>query len=389
MARGRGCTPLVGVDADGTVTTAWSEADGSETVIATWLPAAPWPSLSTLGQFSSISMTVAPVVVTELAVTASGAAVLAGTSGLADVAVAYRASAGGAFDFTVEAGTMVSPARDPHVAINAAGAAVLLYRQGDTIWASRRPSALASFGATEAVNAGFAAANSPADLSVALDPAGNTVAAFTLRATAGPVVGSAWSPPGGAWAVQWPLSPGFLEPQGPDSATGIRVLVNASGVTALVWQQLVANESSPQFIDVRLGSSATGAWGALETAYQASFALLSGKSYPPGAALTANGTLTVASETRADLLLGAVVRTRAPDGTWGALRTVAPLHTVQSPLSVGADDRGHIAVATAPDDGPSRKVVLVSVFDPVAPLVSPIAVTGTRLAGDPVSSSHR
>ncbi|MDX6628490.1 MAG: hypothetical protein QOH00_736 [Gaiellales bacterium] len=380
-------TPLVGVDGRGTVTAVWSDQVGSVTTIATWPAAAAWPVLSTLDQFSTTTMAIEPVVVTQLAVNASGAAVMAGESGSDDVAVAYRASADGSFDFAVEQGTPGHPARDAHVAINAGAAAVLLYRQDDTIWASRRPSALESFAPAEAVNAGLAGARTPNNLCVALDPAGNTLAGFTMSGSAGAAVGSAWSPPGGGWTLQWPLSPQDVTPQGGAAASHTRIVVNAAGLAALVWQQTVPSETSPTYIDVRLGSSATGEWGALESAYLANFALWSGKSFPPAAALGADGTLTVASETAAYPFVGAVARTRTPEGGWGALAAIGPLHLLQGPPSIGSDGRGHVAVATAPDDGTARRVVLVSVFDPVAPVVPPVALAGTRLAGDPVALS--
>jgi len=377
-------TPVVGVDSHGTVTAAWSEADGSETVIATWPAAAPWPTLTTLDAS-------APLVVTHLAVNASGAAVLAGDSGAYDVAVAYRGSASASFDFTVETGTMGGPARDAQVAINAGGAVVLLYRQGDSIWASRRPAAAGAFGPLEEVNAGFVSAATPADLSVALDAAGNALAAFTLFGGNGRALGSAWSPPGGGWTLQWPLSPYYIVPQGATDATHPTIVVGAGGAAALVWLQLIPSETPQRFVDVRLGSSATGVWGALETAiptgYLTSAPVLD---FPPDAVFDESDALTVASEAGLPAdprSLQTVVRTRAPDGTWEAPVPLAAVHSVQSPPSLAADAAGHVVLAAAPDEGPFRKVVNVWVFDPIAPTVSPASVAGSRLAGDPVSLS--
>ena len=377
-------TPVVGVDAHGTVTAAWSEADGLETVIATWPAAAPWPTLTALDAS-------APLIVSRLAVNASGAAVLAGESGAYAVAAAYRGSAGGSFDFTVETGTMGGPARDAQVAINAGSDAVLLYRQGDSIWASRRPAAAGAFGPLEEVNAGFMAAATPSDLSVALDAAGNALAAFTLFGGNGTALASAWSPPGGGWTLQWPLSPYYVEPQGATQAAHPRVVVGAGGAAALVWLQLIPSETAQRFVDVRLGSSATGAWGALETAVPTGY-LTSPPAldFPPDAVFDASGALTVASEAGLPTdprSLQTVVRTRAPDGTWAPLVPLAAVHSVQSPPSLAVDAAGHVALAAAPNEGPFRKVVNVWVFDPIAPTVSPVSVAGSRLAGDSLSLS--
>ena len=112
------------------------------------------------------------------------------------------------------------------------------------------------------------------------------------------------------------VEPWILTPQGPAQARHVRIVVNADGLAALVWWQLMPNESSPGFIDVRLGSVATGAWGALESAYTTGSALttLSAGGHPPAAALAADGTLTVASETAAYPFLGVAARTRTPAG---------------------------------------------------------------------------
>ena len=127
-------TALVGVDARGTVTAVWSDPAGSVTTVATWLAAAATPSLSTLAQFSASTMALAPVVVTQLAVNASGAAVMAGESGPHNVAVAYRASAGGSFDYHGRAGRGRRPRARCARRDQCRGAAVLLYRQDTTIW---------------------------------------------------------------------------------------------------------------------------------------------------------------------------------------------------------------------------------------------------------------
>ena len=184
-------TPLVAFGKFSTITAVWSDPGGLSTTVATWPVEDAAPSLATLGQVAVSTMAVEPIVVTQLVVNSSGAALLAGESGAGDIAFASRASDADPFAFDVRAGG-VDPARDPHMALNESGAAALVYRVGDSILASRRGSALEPFAPAEAVNGGVANATSPDQLSVGIDQYGNTLIGFTLlRGASGP-----WAPRG-------------------------------------------------------------------------------------------------------------------------------------------------------------------------------------------------
>ncbi|MDP9257545.1 MAG: hypothetical protein M3Q31_13445, partial [Actinomycetota bacterium] len=193
-------TALTGVDGAGNVTAVWSDGAGAVTTIATWPAAAAAPSLTTLNQVDD-TMTVQPALITQLVVNPSGAAVIAGESGTVNLALGYRATATGAFEFTLRHGISTDAARDPHVTLNDAGSGVLVYRVANTIWASRLSAAVGSFGPADAVNAGLAGATTPQDLSVAIDQAGNILIGFTMIQTVGTsrAVGTAWRSPTRDW----------------------------------------------------------------------------------------------------------------------------------------------------------------------------------------------
>jgi hypothetical protein len=384
-------TALSGVDGAGNVTAVWSDGAGSDTTVATWPAAAEAPSFAMLDQFSDETLSVEPAVITQLVVNRSGVAVVAGESGASNIALAYRATPTGPFAFSVKlGGGGGAAARDPHLAINDAGSAVVIYRQSDTIWSSRLSAAVPSFGPADAVDAGISGTSTPDYLSVAIDPAGNVLVAFTLfDAGAGRVLGTAWRPANGDWTVQWPLSPPG-SPQG-SAALNAVVVLNRAGTAFLAWLQAGdGTESIGTYIAGRVGSSSTGLWGATERVFvfgPASPHAWDAGLYRPRAAIGDDGTVVVAWDAYASAgqLVG-MASTRAPATGWGAPQLIGPLHVAQAQPSIATDAAGHFATAASPESG-GLKQVLVSFLDLVPPLVSPVVVAGTQLAGDPMSLS--
>ncbi|MDP9255903.1 MAG: PKD domain-containing protein, partial [Actinomycetota bacterium] len=187
----------------------------------------------------------------------------------------------------------------------------------------------------------------------------------------------AWRSPTGDWTPQWPLSP--LGSLATFTANNTSVAVNRSGTAILAWTQAgpTALDSSAS---ARIGSSLTGAWGAIERINDVGV-------YAPSVAIADDGT--VAASWEQDTTGGARIgqaRARTPAGVWGDTRTLDPPHLADTEPVMAGDGHGHFATVTAPDSA-GTKQVLVSFLDTVAPAVSPVALAGTALAGDPISLS--
>jgi hypothetical protein len=371
-------TALTGVDGSGNVTAVWSTGGTtSVTTIATWPANSAAPSLATLDT-STLDMPEAATI-TDLVVNPAGVAVLAGESGTNNITLGYRATPTGPFAFSQKLGVGSTPARDPHIALNDAGSAVVIYRVSNTIWSSRLSAAVPSFGPADAVNAGIAGGTGPGDLSVAIDQSGNILVGFTLTETVGTskAVGTAWRPPTGDWVAQWPLSP--LGALTTFTASNTSIVVNRAGTAILAWRQQGATPLD-NIISARVGASTTGAWAGIEAVNDVG-------AFPPYPAIGDDGTVVVAWE--ADVAAGQRVgraRVRTPAGAWGDTRALDTPHLADSEPLVSTDGHGHFATVTAPDAG-GLKQVLLSFLDMVAPAITPVALAGTAQVGDPLAMS--
>ena len=369
-------TALSGVDGSGNVTAVWSTGGaGSVTTIATWPATAPAPTEATLNT-ATLDIPEAATV-SELVVNPSGVAVMTGESGTANIILGYRPTATGPFSFSQKFGVGGTPALDSHVALNDAGSAIMTYRVGNTVWASRLSAANPVFGASEAVNAGVTGAMGPADLSVAIDQAGNMLVAYTMTQTVGTskAVGVSWKSPTGDWVGQWPLSPvGALTTL---TASFTALSVNRAGVAMLVWSQAGPSQLD-NIMSARFGSSATGVWGGIE-------AINDVGNFAPHPALGDDGTAVVGWEQ--DVAGGQRVgqaRVRSAAGVWGDTRTLDVPHLADSEPLIATDGHGHFATATSPDAG-GLQPVDVSFLDMVPPAVAPVALSGSAEVGAPLT----
>src|SRR4029077_2700036 len=78
------------------------------------------------------------------------------------------------------------------------------------------------------------------------------------------------------------------------------------------------------------------------------------------------------------------VRSPGPGGTWSDIRNLTPLHPNANQPSVSTDGVGDFVTITAPYDGTSKHA-MISVYDAALPSTTPIASSGTGLAGDPMT----
>jgi hypothetical protein len=357
---GSAVTPLVAIDQAWTITAVWSDPNGFRMTIATWPLAAAAPSLSTLDQVASSTMAIAPIVVTQLAMNVTGAAFMVGESGANDVAFASRTSAADPFVLDIRAGGP-QPARDPHVAVNETGAAVLVYRAGDSIYASRRASALGPLAPAETVNGGVAFATSPDELSVGLDRSGDALVGFSMLRGGSSSVGSAWSAPGGPWTAQWPLSPfgtAILA-----TVRHVKLVVDPAGAAFIAWRQAGdGSELLRSYVVGRSGSSVTGTWGPAE-GIQNLPALTSDAMSLPSPAFSGDSVAVVwdSQDPNGSGLLRAVARVRAPDGSWSNVQPLGPYGLSSSP-TVASDGSTVVAAQTT-----TSGTVLASVLDRTPP----------------------
>jgi hypothetical protein len=153
--------------------------------------------------------------------------------------------------------------------------------------------------------------------------------------------------------------------------------VNRSGVAVLAWTQAGPNPLDSAD-DARVGSTVTGAFGPVERINDTGV-------YGPSVAIADDGTIAAAWEqdTTGGARFGAA-RARTPAGVWGDVHVLDPAHLADTEPVIAGDGHGHFATVTAPDVGATKQVV-VNFLDLVAPAVSPVALGGTALAGDPIS----
>ncbi len=350
-----------GVDGAGNTTTAWSNATPQAIVSY-------WPA----GAASAVSQPLpGALTINDLQVNTAGAAVFAATSGT-DVVVGYRAAGAAPWSFaqhTFTTGGLTYV--KPRVAINAAGMAVVIFRDTATgLWASTRTAA-SDWGAIETVTTKPVFDTADANPSVAIDGAGNVFAAFAYTLAAGnTVVRTALRPPSGGWQESPDLSTGVA----PFQANYVSVAVNPSGQALLVWEQFMGATN----IQARYGSTGTGIWGPVETVNDAGADV-------PVAAIGNDGTGVAAWEraTMSGNTGQARVRTPGPSGTWSDIHILSAQHANYTKPSISTDGRGDFAVVGAPYDGSAQRA-LVSVYDGSPPTLTVPSVTGTLLAGDPL-----
>ena len=367
-------TPIfVGVDGAGDVTAAYVTT-GSAWNVANWAAGSATPTTTPL------TLLTPPLNITDLAVNANGDAVLSGLSGSAGangVVVGYRHGFGGAFalhpyPYPVN-GFAASAAR---VAINASGMAIVAIRSGTTLVAATRTATVDWPPSVGLEQVTLKAVMDTGDPSVTLDAAGNAFAAFTYT-IAGPatVLRTALRPPGGGWQE----SPDLSSATANFTANFVNVVVNPSGTALLVWEE----SSTTGFgnIQARAGSTGTGIWGPIETVNDAGADV-------PVAAIGNDGTGVAAweRETLSGNTGQARVRSPGAAGTWGDIHNLSSLHANATHPSLSTDGIGDFATISAPFvDALAFKPAYVSVYDAAPPTVSPPTVTGTLLAGDPVT----
>lgn len=181
-------TPAVAVDAAGSATAVWSRFDGSDYIVqaASQGPGGAWGAAADLSGTGRSSLTPA------LAVDSSGAAVavFARANGLnrSIVQAASRPSAAGAWEAPVDLSSLEAVAVTPEVAIDDAGEAIAvwLYTNGTptVVTASARPAG----GGWPAPVSLSELGTSSIEPEIALDPAGNGLAAWVFEESAQDVV---------------------------------------------------------------------------------------------------------------------------------------------------------------------------------------------------------
>jgi PKD domain-containing protein len=350
---------FVGVDAAGDVTAAYENL--SVTQIVSWAAGSATPTITPLNS--------APVDLAALAVNASGDAVVSGVGTGGKVVVAYRHGFGGAWSgwhgFT---GPNFSSGLASTVAINASGMAVVLFRTFSELWAATRTPA-----ADWPTAAGLVTStpvNTNDTPSVAINAAGGIWAAFTAEpaATMDVLRTSFLQAPTSAWEESGDLT----------TATSTnfqqQIVMNPAGTALLTWQQ-----TSASAIQARYGSTGSRIWGPVETVNDAGADV-------PAAAIGNDGTAVVAWErfVGGGNLGQARVRSPGPGGTWSDIRNLTPLHPNANQPSVSTDGVGDFVTITAPYDGTSKHA-MISVYDAALPSTTPIASSGTGLAGDPMT----
>jgi hypothetical protein len=357
-------TPVYqGVDGAGDVTTAWTGAGGM-TIVSDWPAGAPTAHSGFIGTFA----------VNDLAVNPAGVVVVAGVTAAGDLVAGYR-PAGGAFSFKTFVHPGVTYAK-PRVAINAAGMAVVIFRDSGTgLWASTRTATTDWSAAPELVNANVTD-QATAQPSVAIDGAGNVFAAFTYAPPSGSdTVRTSLRPPSGGWQE----SPDLSSSTAAFHSTFVTVVVNPSGTALLVWEQTGATASDAN-IQARYGSTGTGIWGPIEIVNDAGADV-------PVAAIGNDGTGVAAWERNAgatNRIGQARVRSPGAAGAWGDIHNLSSVHPNFTQPAIATDGLGDFGIISAPDQG-SGQLAIVSAYDAAPPALSPASVSGTHLAGDPVT----
>jgi hypothetical protein len=366
-------TKLTGVDSAGNVTAAGTF--GNIATVSNWLAGAPAPTTTALTSPGD-----GDVLVRSMAVNATGVAVIGMTARgpspatTFDVLVAYRTGIGGAFvlrRFTPAAGTVYS---DPSVALNDAGSAIVSF-------VATSSSTSQTLAAVRTATTDFPASAQPVstrtDVStysmapVGMDSAGNALVAYTYNPSIGDyrLVVSRYRSLQQDWTESADLSAA--------DAVGPVISVNAAGQAIVAWS--TSHVSSAQNIAyARMGSSADpNAFGPVET--------VSG-SFAGGVdvALGADGRAVVGWLITGPTGDTAQARVREANGAWGEVRDLSPALLSNDAPSVATDGHGHVAAVHTQLEGAAHRT-MVSSLDSVAPTVAPIALSGSPLAGQPLT----
>ncbi|MDX6629142.1 MAG: hypothetical protein QOH00_1388 [Gaiellales bacterium] len=363
-------TKLTAVDAAGNVTAAGT-GDGGATV-STWMAGDAAPSTTAFGSAAD------GLLVRSLAVNAAGAAVLGATAhvsgGSFDVVVGYRAGPTAAFTlrrFTPPAATFYN---DPSVAINSAGAAVVAFTTSTGPQTNQALAALRTAGTDWTAITPVATRTNVDSLTApsGIDSAGNALVAYTYSPSLGDVrlVVSHFRP----FFADWVESPD-LSTAVPGQALAPALAVNASGQAIVGWWSRPALPAQ-DFIYTRLGST-EGMFGPPEQ--------VSGPGPDnPIIAFGDDGRAIVGWQITGPTGNTAEARIRETNGLWSAIRDLSPPATSTDSPSVAVDGHGHFAaVHTQIEAGINR--TMVSSFDTIDPTVSPITLSGSALAGDPLT----
>jgi hypothetical protein len=361
VATGQTSQPiLVGTDGAGDVTAAYNSV-GPITQIVSWAAGA--------ATATTVPVTDQNVAVQDLAVNASGDAVISGiASGTLDIRVAYRHGFTGAWSAWHSFTGPALQGSTSKVAINAAGMAVVTFRATTEYWAATRTATTDWPAAAERVT--LDAVDNTSVPSVAIDGAGGVYTAYVANPAAGSfILRTAYRNAAAAvWELSGPLTTST-------TSLSAQIVMNPAGTALLVWQQ-----TSATAIQARLGSTGNRIWGLPETVNDAGADV-------PVAAISNDGTAVVAweREVAAGSNIGQA-RVRAPGaaGTWGDIHNLTALHANGNLPSISTDGRGDFATISAPYDGTTAKHAVVNAYDASPPTVSAPSVTGTLLAGDPL-----
>jgi hypothetical protein len=288
-----------------------------------------------------------------------------------DIRVAYRHGFTGAWSpwhaaFTVP--TFTSPTASD-VAINAAGTAVVVFKTFTELWAATRTVTTDWPNAAERVTPTNVTDITP---SVGIDAAGGVYAAFTVEPTTPGTdfLRTSYRAPAGGWEESGNLATAA-------ASVGPQIAVNSAGTALLVWQQTSATS-----IQAKLGSTGSRIWGPTETVNDAGADV-------PVVALGDDGRAAVAWERQvsASNWVGqARIREPGSAGLWGDIHNLTPGHANFTQPSVSTDGRGDFAtVSGVYFDTSNTRRLLLSFYDAAPPTISAPAISGTLLAGDPVT----
>jgi len=277
-----------------------------------WGPSVP---ISTAGQYSSHARLGSDAAGDQVAVWER----VAGTNEWV-VEAAVR-PAQGSWSTPVEVSTVAPGPRNPEVAVNSTGDAIVVWQQGTPSGAGIKAAlgdASGNWGAPETVSIGF-------DLShptVGIDSTGDAVAAWREELPNTEYGTGVRVLEGGTW--------GSLETYGPNSASyeGQRLAVDPAGDAVLVLYYEGAIEA--------VSRSAGGSWGAVET-------LKSGggtQIQPPQLAISANGEATAVWANGS--FSNATIEAARMDvaGIWGNTEVLPALGTNLHQPSIAIDDAG-------------------------------------------------
>jgi hypothetical protein len=350
---------FIGVDGTGTITAVYS--NGTDTIVTTWVATAAAPVSSTLfaGNLSLGGVAVGP----------TGDAVVAGWSGSpAQLTVAYRRGAGGAFTlktYPYPSGIAFS-VQSASVAINSTGTAVVVLQAGGLRAVTH--TATADWPEVpDAIETFLTVNDGPA---VGIDQDGDVIAAFTYTAGGAGILRTAVRPAGATgWLESGDLSPATAGA----SATSLNVAVARNGPAAVVWLQ---GSSAGTSVKARYGFKPTAGFGPIDDVSDPG-------AMSPVAAIDDAGNVVAAWELSTTGNIGQA-RVRAFDtGLWGLPRTLTPTHANATLPSLASDPLGDFATVSTPYDGTYHPVDL-SYYDAAAPRLT-TEVTGNQSIGGVVT----